>query len=71
MRKMTIVLAALATMAGGCGGNEPSAPSAGEEEPVMTGEETTLSPREINDEESTGEFPEKEPVRQDNEATAR
>ncbi len=36
-----------------------------------TGEGTTLSPQELNDEESTGEFPEKEPVRQDNEATAR
>jgi hypothetical protein len=68
MRKTIIVLAALATMAGGCGGNEPSA---GEEEPVMTGEETTLSPQELNDEESTGELPEKEPVRQDNETTAR
>ncbi len=68
MRKTTIVLAAFATMAGGCGGNEPSA---GEEEPVMAGEETTLSPQELNDKESTGELPEKEPVRQDNEATAR
>lgn len=68
MRKTIIVLAALATMAGGCGGNEPSAR---EEEPVMTGEETTLSPQELNDEESTGELPEKEPVRQDNETTAR
>ena len=68
MRETIIVLAALATMAGGCGGNEPSA---GEEEPVMTGEETTLSPQEPNDEESTGELPEKEPVRQDNETTAR
>ena len=68
MRKMTVVLAALATMAGGCGENESSA---GEEDPVMTGEETTLSPQELNDEEGTGEFPEKEPVRQDNEATAR
>ena len=36
----------------------------------MTREETTLSPQALNDEESTGELPEKEPVRQDNEATA-
>lgn len=68
MRKTTIVLTALALMAGGCGGNEPSA---GEDEPVMAGEETTLSPQELNDEESTGELPQKEPVRQDDEATAR
>ena len=68
MRKTTIVLATLAITAGGCGGNEPSA---GEEEPVITGEETTLSPEELNDEESTGELPEKEPVRQDDETTAR
>ncbi len=68
MKKTTIVLAALALTAGGCGSNEPSA---GEEEPVMTGEETTLSPQELNDEETTGELPEKEPVRQDNETTAR
>ncbi len=68
MRKATIALAALAMTAGGCGGNEPSAE---EEEPVMTGEETTLSPQELNDEESTGELPEKEPVRQDNDTTAR
>jgi hypothetical protein len=68
MRKTTVVLAALATMAGGCGGNEPSAVG---EEPVMTSEETTLSPQELNDKESMGELPEKEPVRQDNEATAR
>ena len=68
MRKMTIVLAALAMAVGGCGANEPSA---GEEEPVITGEETTLSPQELNDEETTGELPEKEPVRQDDETTAR
>jgi len=36
-----------------------------------TGEETTLSPRELNDEETTGELPEKEPVRQDDETTTR
>ena len=68
MRKTTIVLVVLAMTAGGCGGNEPSAE---EKEPVMTGEETVLSPGEINDEETTGELPEKEPVRQDNETTAR
>ncbi|CAA9435117.1 MAG: hypothetical protein AVDCRST_MAG22-3592 [uncultured Rubrobacteraceae bacterium] len=68
MRKATVALAMLAMAAGGCGGNEPSA---GEEEPVMTGEETTLSPRELDDEETTGELPEKEPVRRDNETTAR
>ena len=68
MRKTTIVLAALAMTAGGCGGNEPSA---GEEEPVITGEETTLSPQELRDGEGTGELPEKEPVRQDDETTAR
>ena len=34
MRKTTIVLAALAMTAGGCGASEPSA---GEEEPVITG----------------------------------
>ena len=68
MRKTTIVLAALAMMAGGCGEDGPSAE---EEEPVITGEETTLSPQELNDEEGTGELPEKEPVRQDNETTAR
>ena len=68
MRKTTIVLAALAMAVGGCGANEPSA---GEEEPVITGEETTLSPQELNDEETTGELPEKEPVRQDDETTAR
>ena len=67
MRKATVVLVALAMAAGGCGGNEPSAK---EEEPVMSGEETTLSPRELNDEETTEEFSEKEPVRQD-ETTAR
>ena len=65
--KKTILLVALAQMAGGCGGNEPSA----EEDPVITGEETTLSPQELNDEEGTEELPEKEPVRQDNETTAR
>ena len=37
----------------------------------MTGEETVLSPAELNDEESTGELPEKQPVRQENETTAR
>ena len=68
MRKATIVLAVLAMTAGGCGGNEPSAEEA---EPVITGEETTLSPQELNDEETTGELPEKEPVRQDDETTAR
>ena len=68
MRKATIVLAVLAMTAGGCGGNEPSAEEA---EPVITGEETTLSPQELNDEETTGELPEKEPVRQDDGTTAR
>ena len=68
MKKTTIVLAALALTAGGCGSNDPSA---GEEEPVMTDEETTLGPQELNDEETMGELPEKEPVRQDNETTAR
>ena len=66
MRKATVALVALAMAAGACGGNEPSA----EEEPVISGEETTLSPRELNDEETTGELPEKEPARQD-ETTAR
>ncbi|CAA9478144.1 MAG: hypothetical protein AVDCRST_MAG05-1099 [uncultured Rubrobacteraceae bacterium] len=67
MRKATIVPVVLAMAAGGCGENEPSA---AEEAPVMSGEETTLSPRELNDEETTGGLPEKEPVRQD-ETTAR
>ena len=62
MRKATVVLVALAMAAGGCGGNGPSA---AEEAPVMSGEETTLSPRELNDGETTGELPEKEPVRHD------
>ena len=68
MRETTIVLAALAMTAGGCGASEPSA---GEEAPVITGEENTLSPQELNDEDRTGELPEKEPVRQDDETTAR
>lgn len=68
MKKTTIVLAVLTLMAGACGDNEPAAE---EEGPMMTGEETVLSPGELNDEETTGEIPEKEPVRQDNEPTAR
>lgn len=67
MQKTTVVLGTLALLLSGCGGNGPSA----EEDPVITGEETTLSPQELNDEESTGELPEKEPVRQDDETTAR
>ncbi len=63
MKKTTIVLAALALTAGGCGGGEPSAE---EEKPVMTGEETVLSPDELNDQEGKGEVPEKEPAKQDN-----
>jgi len=68
MRRATVTLAALALAVGGCGGADPSTQ---EEEPAGTGEETTLSPQELNDEETTGELPEKEPVRQDDEITAR
>lgn len=66
MRRATVALAALAV--GGCGGEDLSTQ---EEEPVVTGEETTLSPQELNDEETAGELPEKEPARQDDETTAR
>ena len=68
MKKATIALAALALATGGCGGNEPSAE---EEAPLLTGEETVLTPQELNDEETTGELPVQEPARQDDETTAR
>ncbi len=38
---------------------------------MLTGEETVLTPQELDDEETAGELPEKEPARQDNETTAR
>ncbi len=62
MRKRTVtLLAALALGVAGCG--EANAPDR-EDDPPM-GEETTLSPGELNDEETAGEAPEKEPVLRD------
>lgn len=49
-------------LAAGCGAaGDPNQ----EDEPLLTGEETTISPRELDDEETAGELPEKEPVLQD------
>lgn len=62
MRERTVILlAALAVGAAGCG--EVNAPSREEEPPA--GEETSLSPGEMNDEETAGEAPEKEPALRD------
>ncbi len=62
MRKRTVtLLAALALGVAGCG--EANAPDRQDEPP--TGEETTLSPGELNDEETAGELPEKEPALRD------
>lgn len=41
-----------------------SGPAAQENGRILTGEETTLSPEELNDGETSGEIPEKEPARQ-------
>jgi len=48
---------------GGCGGANPPNGGNGDDEPLLTGEETTLTPEELNDEETEGEIPETEPAR--------
>lgn len=68
MRRATVALIALRPAVGGGGGADPRAQ---EEGPVVTGEETTLTPQGLNDGEPTGELPEKEFVRQNEETTAR
>lgn len=59
MRGRTVtLLAALALGVAGCG--EANAPAREDEPPA--GEETSLSPGELDDEETAGEAPEKEPA---------
>lgn len=63
MRIATGVLIALMLTVGGCGGANPPNGGNGDDEPLLTGEETTLTPEELNDEETEGEIPETEPAR--------
>ena len=61
MRRVVALIAAVAFALAGCGGDEMK-PQRGED-PFPTGDESTLTPEELTDEETAGELAEQEPVR--------
>ncbi len=67
MRKVTLWIAttSLVFALASCGGETAQR----EEEPPPAGEETTLTPEELDDEETAGELTEQEPVRANDETT--